>query len=170
MGHPIDLNHRIPVTTRVIAGKLAKGAFRFALSTDYRPSSTSPPPGDIQPLRGLDHSIGLALHDGCHLVFKLAIEHRRCRHQRNEGFGGESDRHRQILAARLGVGNVDGAIMLWLDLNAEPVRAFHLQAVNTDVLDVVVLPIIGIAADHTQGLSMKQPASPLLSRNSGIRW
>jgi len=32
-------------------------------------------------------------------------------------------------------------------LNAEPVLAFHLQAIHADVLYVLVVPVVGITAD-----------------------
>ena len=53
----------------------------------------------------------------------------------------------QVFAARLGVVDVYGDVVLRHRLDRDPVRSLHHQPVNSDVLDVVVVPVIGIARD-----------------------
>jgi hypothetical protein len=56
----------------------------------------------------------------------------------------------QVLAALFGVGQVDRDVMLRHSLDADPVATFHLQAIDADILDIVIVPIVGIAADDTR--------------------
>ena len=56
----------------------------------------------------------------------------------------------KILAARLGMGDVDGDVVLRHGLDAEPVGALHLQAIDADILDVVIVPIVEVAADDAR--------------------
>ncbi len=56
----------------------------------------------------------------------------------------------QVFATRLGVVDVPGHVVLWLGLYPNPIGAFYLQTIDPDILDVVVLPVVGIAADDAR--------------------
>jgi hypothetical protein len=43
---------------------------------------------------------------------------------------------------------VDSDIVLWNWLNGEFAAPLHLQAINADILDIVVVPVVGVAADY----------------------
>ena len=93
------------------------------------------------------------MHRRGHFVFELGVQQRRGAHQRDDRLVADRDRDRQIFAARLRMRQVDRDIVLRHGLDADAVRAFHLQPVAADVLDVVIVPIVGIA-ETMHALSM----------------
>ena len=147
--HPVDLDHRIFVASRIVAGKFAERPFGLALPAKHAAlQHVFGAPGHVQPLRRLDHPVRRALHHGRHLVFELVVE-QRCRpHQRDQRLIAQRDRDRQVLAALFGMRHVDCDIVLRHGLDAQPVRSLDLQAIDADVLDVVVVPVVEIAADR----------------------
>jgi hypothetical protein len=50
--------------------------------------------------------------------------------------------------APFGIGEMDGDIVLWHGLDADAIAGIHPQAIDADVLDVVVVLVVGITAGY----------------------
>jgi hypothetical protein len=54
---------------------------------------------------------------------------------------------------------VDSDIVLRNWLNSELAASFHLQAIDADILNIVVVPVIGVAADYARFVEEEDPVA-----------
>jgi hypothetical protein len=59
------------------------------------------------------------------------------------------------------MGDVDRDVVLGHSLDAEPVRSLHLKPVAADILDVVVRPVVGVAAYDAGLVDEEGPVAPV---------
>ena len=148
MRDPVDLDDGIEVAARVIAREFAERPLDLALPRkDPAFEHVFRPGRHLQAVGELHHIVGRTLHRRGHLVFELVVEHRRGRHQQDERIVADGDNDRQILAAGLGMFELQGDVMLRHGLNAQTIAPFHLQPIAAHILQVVVVPIVRVAAD-----------------------
>jgi len=113
-----------------------------------RPSSTySAPPGDIEAFAGSNHRVRLALDHRRHLVLGLAVRHRHAGSDGDDRLVTDGNRDRQILSPLLGMVEMDGDVVHRDRLDPEPILALHLQPVDAHGLQVLVVPVVRVAAD-----------------------
>src|SRR6476469_4203406 len=125
--YAVDLDHRVEVATRVVPGELTEGPLDFALPRENPPfEHVLGTPWHVQPLIRLGDAVGLALHGAGHLVLELVVQHRGSAHQRDGRLVAQGDGDRQVLAAGLGVGELDRAVVLGNALQTEPVAVLDL--------------------------------------------
>ena len=149
MVNPVDLDDRVQVAARVVAGKLAEGPLDLALPPeDAGLQHVLRSPRKIQTGRHAHDPVRAALYRCGHLVLELRVEHGRRSAEGQQRVVADRYRDGQVLSACLGVGEVGGDVGLGDRLYGEGVGAFHLDAVDADVLDIVVVRVVGITADH----------------------
>jgi len=73
------------------------------------------------------------------LYSELVVEQRGRGHQHDDGLIADGNRHRQILAAGLGMSQLNGDVVLWNRLYSDPIWALHHQPIHADVLDIVIV-------------------------------
>ncbi len=144
----INLNHWEIVTAGVETWELPKRTFGLAPAAQNAPlENIFGAPRYIEPLLGFHDSVWLTLHRRRHLVFPLVVQDRHRTHQQDNRFVADGNGNRQILPALLGVPQMDSNIVLRNWLNVEFVAALHLHSVDPDILYIVVVPVVGVAAD-----------------------
>ncbi len=75
--------------------------------------------------------------------------------------GAKRDVDRQIFAALLGMGQMNGDVVLRHGLDADPVRPLHLEPIHADILDFIVFEIIGIPADDAGLVDIESTVAPV---------